>query len=263
MTLFANIVFWVFIACVVLYVLIKLINLSVYNKIVQPRIVDEHTTLSDVEVNDLAKKYLEYLKSDLELEYASHDEYVPIYDHLDEKEKKIIIPKWYMSSVAYELDYVFASIWFNSSVHKKNKFAKTWRTRAVSIPFYATVFFIISLVIVVPLKLINMIGGDTPFVVSQQLMFDIVLSIFSIIGTVCILSYVMCIIYVNTYKNIIEAEYENSLSKFITEHCKLYKEEIIAARHYAISINKVDLRSFRMRKKKAGELKFLGPFVII
>lgn len=263
MTIIANVIFWIFIACVALYILMRLINVSIYNKIQTFKIVDEHTTISDVEINELGNKYLEHLKSDLKLDYASHEEYASIYDHLDEKNKTIVIPKWYMSSAGYELDYVFASIWFNVSLNNKNKFAKVWRSRAIIIPFYSALVFWISLFFAVSLKVTTLILNDSAFLIGEQLLFDILILVFSTIGFISTMIYIMCVIYVNTFKNLIEAQYESSLSTFIAEECKIYKDEIIAARHYAISISKVDMRTFKIRRTKAGELKFMGPFVII
>ncbi|QHX36021.1 hypothetical protein STIUS_v1c04670 [Spiroplasma sp. TIUS-1] len=263
MTIIANVIFWIFIACIALYILIRLINVSIYGKTQPFRIVDEHTTISDVEINDLGNKYLEHLKTDLKLEYATHEEYVSVYDQLDEKNETIVIPKWYMSSAGYELDYVFASIWFNTSLYNKNKFAKVWRSRAILIPFYSALTFWIALAFSIVLKITTMVLSNTAFLVGEQLLFDILMITFSLIGTIGTMIYIMCIIYVNTYKNLIEAQYESSLSSFITKECKIYKDEIIAARHYAISISKVDMRTFKINKTKAGELKFMGPFVII
>ncbi|QEH61607.1 transmembrane protein [Spiroplasma chinense] len=244
---------------------ITLLTLKVYNTIAYSKIKVININSADInistsKINELIEKFLIYLNAtELSVVYGESDTYSRISNMLNKNKKVIEIPKWFMPSVGYELDYIIASIWYNVTIYKKDKDLKKFNLISNILPkvflfIYSIAIFFVFLLFILNNVIISKIDNFHSFLwyIERYHVLDAI-AITSFLG------YIITIYNSTKLKYFLEAKYERDIVKFVDKECSGYKSDISAARVYALDIEKLHYNIFRFNSK-TSHLKFLGPF---
>ncbi|QGS51709.1 hypothetical protein [Spiroplasma tabanidicola] len=242
---------------------LKMFNIYIYSSIKVVNINSADINISTSKINDITTKLVSYLNvTDLKIIYGETDFYCRITKMLNRKKQLVEIPKWIMPSVGYELDYLIASIWYNSKLYKKDKYIKRYNFVAQILPSTFILIYIVALILDLILIILN------KYILSD---FDYYGSFFEFLGKFFILDfiailfffmYITCLFFATKHKINIEATYEREIVKFVDENCEGYKSDIGAARVYSLKIDKLYLNTF-LFNKKTSNIKFCGPFTML
>lgn len=252
----------------VLLTLLTLFSLKLYNTLVYSRIKVREINSADINISttkieELIKNFQKYLKCpDLTIEYGVVDNYSRIFNMLNKKKKKITIPRWVMPSVGYEIDYLLASIWYNTKRYQNDKELKKFNLFWSVIPKLA--YFIYSLTTVISMMLFIMyfFFSEDRIMIEGIFMWLIRIPIFQALSFLTFFIIISCLYFSTKGKNWLETKYEREIVSFVDSECIGYKTDIIAARVYSLEFNKLNFEIFRFNQKTENT-KFLGPFVCI
>ncbi|WP_339022474.1 hypothetical protein [Spiroplasma endosymbiont of Crioceris asparagi] len=261
MGILIEIIFFIDIAIFLFYLSLKISITFIYGRAQVPSINNGSLTVSDKIIQETGDAAIKYLNSDLTFEYSNEYYYSSIYNHLNKKQKKIIVPQWKQVSAGYELDYVLASIWFNAMLFKKNKAIRFWKLVTTTIPSFCRNLFLISAVFIASLYLLDHYSNKM-FLAKHHILIEIILLFLLFIFFIMFFIYLFCILYANNKKTIIESMYEKDMAAFFKTELRGYVEDIVAARTYSVNIPKVDFQIIRLNVKTEN-VKYFGPFAMI
>ncbi|ASP28580.1 transmembrane protein [Spiroplasma corruscae] len=244
---------------------LKLIYTFLYSRYQIMEINSPDSNISTSKIEEIIQNLKTYLKAtDLNIEYANKDSYQRIYQMLNKRQKTIQIPKWFMPSVGYELDYIIASIWYNVKLYQKDKYIKKFNFISVIMPLFLSIIYYLFVFLSFLLYLINYFIFTNPVDLIANPIMNFLIS-YPIIQIICITSFLVLLInifYVNRLKSILEAKFEIEIIAFVDQYCTSYKHDISAARVYSNNIQRINLKIFRFNSKTSN-MKFLGPFTFL
>lgn len=243
----------------------KLFNFTEYSKLNVVEINSADQNISSAKVAEMIKKFLLYLdirENELKVNYESTETYSRVFSMLNRKRKEITIPKWVLPSVGYEIDYLLASIWYNVKLFKKDKGVRRMQLVAHIFPiiFIFTYYLLLTLVFILFLTR-TFIMPEAEF--KTSFLFTIAnWKILEVTNLAFFILYIICEFYSTKIKMLLEINYERSIIKFVDEELIGYKNDISAARVFALQVRKMNYDSFRINAKTSN-LKYLGPFVTL
>ncbi|AKU80114.1 hypothetical protein [Spiroplasma turonicum] len=244
---------------------IRMIYTYMYSKINVYEINSPDSNISTSKIDDIIKNLKVFLNAnDLKIEYANKENYQRIYQMLNKKKKTIEIPKWFMPSVGYEIDYIIASIWFNVKLYQKDKFIKRYCLLSVLVPLLLNVLFYLFFLLSIGTLIFIYLNQNNPeiFYANKVLTFLIDYPIFQIL---CLSTFIILLInsfYINKYKSLLESKYESEIISFVDKSCESYKFDIAAARVHSNNFPRINFKILRFNSKTIN-MKYLGPFTYL
>lgn len=253
----------IYIVLVLIILTIRMVNTYYYNKTEVPEINSADSNISTAKIADLTEKAKSYFKlDDFVVTYGEEDVYNNIFKHTNLKEKTIKIPKYNLISPGYELDYIFASLFIAYKQNIKDKSTNKFNWALNILPIIATFFFCLGLLLTAAIFLLNKLDY-VKYIIQVDAMR--MLSKFPVIQCIGISGFIVrisCIVYLNSFKTVLETAYEKEIILFVNQFCEGYKSDVASARVYATSINQCSMPMFRV-SRKVSDLKYLGPFVFM
>ncbi|AUM62486.1 hypothetical protein [Spiroplasma monobiae] len=241
---------------------LRLYNTFVLNRVVVHEINSADSNISSGKIESIIAKFKTYLRAEeLNISYGENENYLRVNQMLNKKHKTIAIPKWIMPSVGYELDYILASIWFNTKLFQKDSEIKKFQLIIKWIPLLLHLVYYITIVISFLLYFLNKeeIVQSTG---SKFLIFIFEKPVFELIAVTSFLAIVIVIFASNNLKMRLEEKYEMEIIQFVKNECESYKKDISAARIYSKEFGKIDFKIFKFNAKTSN-LKFVGPFTLL
>ncbi|QHX36484.1 hypothetical protein SBIUS_v1c02310 [Spiroplasma sp. BIUS-1] len=247
--------------------LISLITIRIYNtfslnKVVVHEINSADSNISSAKIETIISKFKIYLRAEeLEVTYGENEGYSRINQMLNKRKKQINIPKWIMPSVGYELDYILASIWFNTKLFQKDKDLVKLNVIIKWFPLLLKLIYALCFIASFVIYFINKEALITSSG-SKFLIFIFNRPVFQLTGLMAFLAMTILSFTTNSLKEKLEEKYEREIIQFVKNECESYKQDISAARIYSKEFNKLDFKIFRFNAKTSN-LKFVGPFTIL
>ncbi|WP_342258503.1 hypothetical protein [Spiroplasma endosymbiont of Dioctria linearis] len=241
---------------------IRIFNTFSLNKIIIHEINTADSNISSSKIDSIISKFKVYLRAEeLNVIYGETESYSRINQMINKRKKQIVIPKWIMPSVGYELDYILASIWFNTKLYQKDKDIKKFQLIVKWIPLFLYTIYYSTLITAIVFSFLDKtsIIKENP---SKFLIFIFEKPIFEFISISSFLFIVTLIFFSNSLKNGLEEKYEMEIIQFVKNECESYKKDISIARIYSKEFNKIDFKVFRFNSKTSN-LKFVGPFTLL
>ncbi|WP_338985427.1 hypothetical protein [Spiroplasma endosymbiont of Diplazon laetatorius] len=241
------------------FITIRIYNSYVMNKVVVHEINSADSNISSSKIDSIISKFKIYLRAeDLQITYGETENYCRVNQMLSKRKKQINIPKWIMPSVGYELDYILASIWFNTKLYQKDSEIRKLNMIIKWIPMFLYIIYFSTMIISFVIYFLNTdaIIAENP---SNFLMFIFSKPIFEFICITAYITIMTLVFFSNQLKSKLEEKYEREIFQFVKNECESYKTDISAARVYAREFNKLDFKIFKFNAKTQN-LKFFGPF---
>ncbi|AGR41950.1 hypothetical protein [Spiroplasma diminutum] len=241
---------------------IRLYNTFSLSKVIVHEINSADSNISSSKVESIIERFKIYLRAEeLNIIYGETENYYRVNQMLNKRKKQITIPKWIMPSVGYELDYILASIWYNTKLIQKDKDIRKLEWIVKWFPIFLNLIYILSFLAAIVFLFLDKdsIIKSNP---SKFLIFLFNMPVFELISITTFLLIVILMFFTNSLKSILEEKYEMEIIHFVNNECESYKKDISVARVYSKSFNKLDFKIFRINMKTTN-LKFVGPFTLL
>lgn len=226
-----------------------------------PEIKASDNVISNKRIDEIGNDFKNFLLiDDYSIERLDTNAYISPYSNIDTKNKVIKVNTFNVPSAGYEIDNLLGSIWLAYKSIKKDKDLRYFKFFLLVLPIIGRILFYLGCLFQIILFFMakenyieNIVNNKFIYLIYQK-------GVPGIIGIVGFIFSILSLILSNNSKNGLEINYETIVAKFIGTKVIDYKEDVRAARIYALDNKFVCLPSFYWIKKTSN-LKYLGPLV--